>query len=445
MNKLINGSLWAMHEPALMAMAEAELPQQAQAEPQEREPYQVIGGVAVMTLVGLVAKYDDIYLEYFGGTATTELLKNLSTALDDESVKAICIYVDSPGGEVSGTDQLAQAVAAANKRKPVTAYISDLGASAAYWVASQAGQVFANRTAFVGSIGVYTVMYDTSTLYEKAGIVPKLVKAGSQKGTGVEGLPISDEQLADVQRTIDNVYTLFVEAVATGRGMSEGDALNVATGQVWVASDALKMGLIDGIDTVENVIRKLSGNDVKEIIKMPENELTSDELAKAKASVEVEVAVTVEDDEHDDEDEKENEDQEAEQDEDDEAKASIETKIKAAATDAYAEAQRHEQERFKALVSLCKDRPSFAVEQYIKGHDLGKATAEYAALLKNENDSLRGGVSVGAEPVAIAPKRDGVASTREEFEREWDASTELQKQFGSKANYASYKLYELNK
>lgn len=217
--------------------------------------YEVVDGVAVIPFEGIVTKRGTCMGSMFGGDAVTSTTQQaVEAAVADPIVDSILLVIDSPGGTVSGTAALADAVHAANVAKPVTAYCSDMAASAAYWIGSQAGKMFANATAAIGSIGVYAAIPDVSRQYANAGVEMKIVKAGEGKGAGVRGTHITDGQLADMQREIDGIYLEFVASVARGRGISQDKALSLADGRVHTARAAADMGLIDGVMSLGEVL-----------------------------------------------------------------------------------------------------------------------------------------------------------------------------------------------
>src|ERR1044072_2358791 len=111
-------------------------------------------GVAVIPVSGPIFRYANLFTEICGATSIEVLATDFQQSLDDRSVKAIVREINSPGGEVDGTSELAQHIFAARGVKPVTAYVSNLGASAAYWLASACDEVVCNDTASLGSIGV---------------------------------------------------------------------------------------------------------------------------------------------------------------------------------------------------------------------------------------------------------------------------------------------------
>jgi ClpP class serine protease len=157
---------------------------------------------------------------WMGGTATLQLRRDIRAAAADPNVSAILLAIDSPGGTAAGTADLAADVRAAARQKPVWAQIEDLGASAAYWLASQADQVFANtaRRPMVGSIGTYQTVYDLSAAAEQEGVKVFHFATGPLKGAGMPGTPVTEEQQADFQGRVDAVQDSFDAAVRAAAG-----------------------------------------------------------------------------------------------------------------------------------------------------------------------------------------------------------------------------------
>lgn len=223
---------------------------------EDRYGYDVApGGVAVINLTGPLTKYAS---SLSGGNSTAMARRKLRNALADEAVSSIVLRIDSPGGTTSGTDDLAEEVARANKQKRVVAYIEDMGASAAYWIASQASRVYANRTAIVGAIGTYTVLEDSSAAAAEAGLKVHVVRAGEFKGMGIQGTEITPEQLAEVQRTVDSINDRFIRSVAAGRGISLTKARELNDGRVHVGEAAVAAGLIDAVQSFDETVAQLS-------------------------------------------------------------------------------------------------------------------------------------------------------------------------------------------
>lgn len=189
-----------------------------------------------------------------GGSGTVQMRRDIRQAANDPEISAIMLAVDSPGGTVAGTDELAQEVRAAAKKKPVMAYVSDLAASAAYWVASQADAIYVNsETALVGSIGTLMTVYDVSKAAAEAGIEAIVFATGPLKGAGTEGAPINEEQRAYFQSIVDSAQGSFDAAVKRGRNLTDAQLKAVRTGGVFSAAEAEERKLVDGVKTYDQV------------------------------------------------------------------------------------------------------------------------------------------------------------------------------------------------
>ncbi len=253
---------WAIHprspilsqlQPALRAASERGvnargflLADLLEADPQ----YELVGGVAVIPISGLITKGGDWL---FGGTSTEATRKLISRALADSAVKSILLKIDSPGGTVAGVDDLASEIATANLVKPITTYIEDMGASAAYWLASQGSRIYANPSAEIGSIGVFTVIEDWSRAYENAGIEISVIRTGKYKGQ-VTGERVTEERKAEAQRIVDGMFALFKAAVQAGRKMDDEEFDAVSDGRVFLAEEAVALKLIDGVKPLAEVL-----------------------------------------------------------------------------------------------------------------------------------------------------------------------------------------------
>ncbi len=219
-------------------------------DPTQRKPgaAQVVDGVARIPIAGPILKSRIPVLDKYAITHTgaADVRREVRAAAADPAVTAIVLEVDSPGGTVSGVAELADEVASVND-KPVTAEVSGMCASAAYWIASQADHITATRGSFIGSIGTYSTIMDASRMFEDFGIKIHVLSSHELKGAGVMGAKVSDNQLADMQRIIDQLTESFVAGVADGRGMGVDKAKESATGQVWLAPEAMARGLIDAV------------------------------------------------------------------------------------------------------------------------------------------------------------------------------------------------------
>lgn len=238
--------------------------------------YQTSGGVAVIRLEGTLMKQESS----FGGTSTVAARRAIRQAVADPKVGGLLLVWDSPGGTSAGAGDLAEAVAEASASKPTWSYAEDCCCSAAFFGASQAEKLFANSGAAVGSIGTYMVVRDTSGAYQKSGIKTIVLKAGEHKGTGTPGTEITAEQLAVLQKFVDDTNKPFVAAVARGRKLSAEQTSKLADGRVFVAQAALEAKLIDGVQSLDQTL-----SDLQKVIQQQSGRKTSmSEENKPKAA-----------------------------------------------------------------------------------------------------------------------------------------------------------------
>lgn len=211
-------------------------------------------GMAILNLSGHMVKGRSS----FGGTSTVQMRRRIRTLADDESISGIMLRIESPGGTVEGTYELAEDVFAANVVKPVVAHIEDIGASAAYWVASQARRITANAMAQIGSIGAVAMLVDSSKAAEMEGLKFHVISTGKFKGAGAPGAKVTDEVLALVQERVDDSFEFFLVGIERGRGLTGRDLAEVATGRAWIAEKAAQLGLIDGVSTWHEAVARFA-------------------------------------------------------------------------------------------------------------------------------------------------------------------------------------------
>lgn len=200
-----------------------------------------------------IAMYDVEYQPY--AFSTLRLSQVIGRLAADPSIETIFIDCDSPGGYVTGTQEAADAVFAARKKKQVVALINPLAASAMYWIASQAETIIGVPSADVGSIGVFMCHYDCSAMLADMGIKPTYIYAGEYKTEGNSSEPLSAEGKAFFQSQVDGTYSDFVNAVARGRGVTAQVVMDkFGKGRVYDAQMAKKLGMIDDISTIQGAL-----------------------------------------------------------------------------------------------------------------------------------------------------------------------------------------------
>jgi signal peptide peptidase SppA len=225
-----------------------------------KQGYEVVDGVAVLPIEGVIAKRMNLFTRISGGTSTQLLERDFKAALEDRVVHSILLSVDSPGGNVDGVFELARTIFEARGRKPIVALGNGMMASAAYWIASAADRVLiTGETTQVGSIGVVATHTDISKAEEMRGVKTTEITAGKYKRLASEHKPLSDEARAAIQEQVDYVYSVFVNEVARHRGTDvETVLVKMADGRIFLGSKAVEAGLVDGFSTEADLIHRLN-------------------------------------------------------------------------------------------------------------------------------------------------------------------------------------------
>ena len=217
------------------------------------------GAVAVIPVYGTIHQHAGLMAESSGGTATETIGEGLRAALADPTIGGIVLDIDSPGGAVSGVDELASEIFASRGPKPIIAVANSLMASAAYWIGSQADEVWVTPGGEAGSIGVYAAHEDVSQALEREGVRVSLVSAGRYKTEGNQFEPLTEEGRATLQGRVDAYYQMFVAAVARGRNRAEATVRNgFGEGRVLGAQAAVDAHLADKVGTLAEAIDRAS-------------------------------------------------------------------------------------------------------------------------------------------------------------------------------------------
>lgn len=219
--------------------------------------YQVTDGVAVMSLSGLVSRTPTLLGLFFEEIVTNEAAGVLRAAAADESASEILLAIDSPGGSVNGTPELAAIVAEVNAKKPVTVWVEGVCCSAAYWIACNASAIHAAPSALLGSIGALYSVTDSSRAAENEGFKRVVLRSGSLKGGEVPGAPVPPAYLADRQQMVDAVGAAFLAEVKARRGLTDDQAAKLKEGSTYLAPEAKTLGLIDGVTSLGAVVNRL--------------------------------------------------------------------------------------------------------------------------------------------------------------------------------------------
>ena len=186
----------------------------------------------------------------------SETVDELRKLADDDSIKAIIIHVNSPGGGVAASEEIYREVKRIRdeKKKYIVSSIQTVGASGAYYVSSATNKIYADSGSVVGSIGVIAEWVNYGDLMRWAKLKPEILKVGQFKDTGDPTRELTPAERQYMQGLIDNMYEQFVQAVADGRHTKVSDIKPIADGRVWTGEQALGMHLIDQIGDFRAVV-----------------------------------------------------------------------------------------------------------------------------------------------------------------------------------------------
>lgn len=236
--------------------------------------------IAVVNVYDTIMQRASLMTRFSGGTSTERIRSELVAALNNPDVDGIILNVNSPGGTVHGVGDLSDFIFEAKKKKRIGCYCDGLMCSAAYWIGSACDFIVATSTSQIGSIGVVATHYDTSKKDESEGVKRSYVCAGKYKRITADNAPLTQDGKNYLQESVDQYMTLFVDAVARNRGVTEEEALAMSgDARVYIAGHANGRGLIDRVGNFETALELLKGSPMNEEMKLLQQEL---EEAKAK-------------------------------------------------------------------------------------------------------------------------------------------------------------------
>ena len=188
-------------------------------------------------------------------TRAEDTVKQLIKYREDDSVRAIVLRIESPGGAVAPTQEIFDELSKTREAgKIIVASMGSVAASGGYYIACAADSIVANPGSITGSIGVITVAPSAEDLFEKIGIDWQVVKSGRHKDIGSMNRGMTDEEFGIVQSVVDDVYDQFVGAVASYRPLSREEVVEVADGRIYTGNQALPLGLVDRLGTYQDAI-----------------------------------------------------------------------------------------------------------------------------------------------------------------------------------------------
>jgi protease-4 len=191
-----------------------------------------------------------------GGARNAEFGRAIRSLTEDDSVKAVVLDIDSPGGSATASDYLHKALVRLAKKKPLIAFVRGTAASGGYLLVCAATRIVAIPSAIVGSIGVIAIRPVLQDLLHRLGIQVFVRKTGPFKDMWAFYREPTDEEQGKIQKLLDAFHEQFVGTVAEARGLDIAKVKTYATGEVYTAHEALEMGLLDELGDLESAIDK---------------------------------------------------------------------------------------------------------------------------------------------------------------------------------------------
>lgn len=216
----------------------------------------VAGNVALLPVLGPIFPRANMMTHMSGATSLSEASRDLVAAWNDDSVEAILQVVDSPGGAVSGLAAFADMIYEGRGRKPMAAYVTGTGASAAYWIAAASPRITIAKTALLGSIGVVAGVSKQVQPDRSGHMMIEVVSSNAPK----KRVDVTtDEGYAEIRTNLDSLEAHFVADVARGRGVTKEKVLaDFGQGGCFVGKEAVSAGMADGVESFDTALSRMS-------------------------------------------------------------------------------------------------------------------------------------------------------------------------------------------
>ena len=204
--------------------------------------------------IAIVYAYGEIEDGATEGINSCKLAKELHSIAENDKIKGVVLRVNSPGGSAFGSEQIWEAVRAVKEKKPVAVSMGDYAASGGYYISCNADRIFAQPTTLTGSIGIFGMFMNFGQVARKTGVKLETVKTNKYSDLFSIDRPMTSEEHALLQRTVECGYELFTQRCASGREISQDSIKKIAEGRIYSGIDALALGLVDEIGGIDEAI-----------------------------------------------------------------------------------------------------------------------------------------------------------------------------------------------
>ncbi len=218
-----------------------------------------------------------------GAISSEKFAKEIRKARKDESIKAIVLRVNSPGGSILASEVIWREMSEAKKAKPLIVSMGEVAASGGYYIAAPADTIVAQPNTITGSIGIFGILFNVQELVnDKLGVTTDVVSTGELSDFGNMARPLTEVERTIIQSSVEDGYETFISRVAEGRGMHPDSVRKVASGRVWTGTQAKARGLVDvlgGLDTAIGIAAaKIKAGEDYRVVYFPEKKPWFEEL-----------------------------------------------------------------------------------------------------------------------------------------------------------------------
>jgi protease-4 len=207
--------------------------------------------IAVIRIRGVIAPSPELLTETF---TPDEAFSLLQRAEDDPAIKAVLFMIDSPGGSVVASREIAYAVR--TMKKPTVCWMGDIAASGAYWVASSCDHIMADPLTLTGSIGVTASYLEFSKLFEKYGVTYEQITSGESKDIGSPFRNLTQKEREKLEYITQEIFSYFLSDVKEKRNLTQAQIEQISSGDIFLGKDAVALGLIDSVGTLNDAKEK---------------------------------------------------------------------------------------------------------------------------------------------------------------------------------------------
>lgn len=222
----------------------------------ERKDEIISNGIAIVPIKGAILLEDSNDILRGSGMGSDTIIDSLKRAGDNDGIKAVVLEINSPGGTVVSSREVAKYVKSLSEKKPVVAWIREIGASGAYWIASSADVIIADDMSITGSVGVLSSYLEFSGLLEKYGVEYERLVAGELKDVGSPYRDLSDVERRLMDAKLKKIQDLFLKDVSENRKLTSSQVNEIKSGFFYLGIEAKELGLVDELGGREEAIAK---------------------------------------------------------------------------------------------------------------------------------------------------------------------------------------------